>query len=140
MTKYSYTTIESYFTKNTNSSVDKIKYLIYYFESWTQTLYNKTFIQEDIKFKAKNNDLAIDLTETNNKEITEFNKDALFVLNSVIQTYGDKTSNELKVLIKSEYPYIKAQKINKDNIIKKEDIREYYRSISEIKDVKKLDK
>lgn len=138
MTKYSYTTIESYFTKNTNSSVDKIKYLIYYFEAWTQTLLGKTFLTDELEFKVINNSLEMFLSEGIKEESKD--EDLIFIINSVLKTYKGKSKNELEVLIKSEYPYIKARKVNKDNIIKIEDMIDYYSSISDIKVAKKLDK
>ena len=104
---------------------------MYYFEAWTQTIFSKSFLTDKIDFNVTNSTLEITL-EPSNKEETK-DEDIIFIINSVLKTYGDKSKNELEALIKSEYPYIKAQKINKDNKIKKEDVVDYYSSITDIK-------
>ena len=128
---YRYKTIRDYLVKDKKIEEDKLIYLMYYFEAWTQTIFSKSFLTDKIDFNVTNSTLEITL-EPSNKEETK-DEDIIFIINSVLKTYGDKSKNELEALIKSEYPYIKAQKINKDNKIKKEDMVDYYSSITDIK-------
>lgn len=128
---YKYKTIRDYLVKDKKIDEDKLNYIMYYFEAWTQTIFSKSFLTDKIDFSVTNSTLEITL-EPNNKEETK-DEDIIFIINSVLKTYGDKSKNELEALIKSEYPYIKAQKINKDNKIKKEDMVDYYISITDIK-------
>ena len=135
---YKYKTIRDYLVKDKKIDEDKLNYIMYYFEAWTQTIFSESFLTDKIDFNVTNSTLEITL-EPNNKEETK-DEDIIFIINSVLKTYGYKSKNELEALIKSEYPYIKAQKINKDNKIKKEDMVDYYSSISDIEVAKKLDK
>lgn len=135
---YRYKTIRDYLLKDKKIEENKLIYFMYYFEAWTQTLLGKTFLTDELEFKVINNSLEMFLSEGNKEESKD--EDVIFIINSVLKTYKGKSKNELEVLIKSEYPYIKARKVNKDNIIKIEDMIDYYSSISDIKVAKKLDK
>ena len=135
---YRYKTIRDYLLKDKKIEENKLIYFMYYFEAWAQTLLGKTFLTDELEFKVINNSLEMILSEGIKEESKD--EDLIFIINSVLKTYKGKSKNELEVLIKSEYPYIKARKVNKDNIIKIEDMIDYYSSISDIKVAKKLDK
>lgn len=65
---------------------------------------------------------------------SEFEEESLFLLESVWETYGDKSANELEALTYSEMPWIKARgNISENeacnNAISTQDMREFYLSI-----------
>lgn len=124
----------------------KLQKLSYYFEAWGNALFNTSLIHDTFfeawvhgpvspelyqKYKEYGWN-EIEKSDTNTD--LEFEKDSLFLLESVWETYGDKSANELEALTHSEMPWIKARGSLGDNEpctnrISGEDMREFYLSI-----------
>lgn len=145
MDGYKWQDVSDWFLSQESMSPKKLQKLTYYFEAWSNALFNKSLIN-NTKFEAwvhgpvspelyreykeyKWND--IDKKESNEDV---FDEKTLDLLNSVWLTYGDMSANELEALTHQETPWISARVgldkyENSSRVIKPEDMRKYYYSI-----------
>ena len=122
----------------------KLQKLCYYAEAWSCALFNRGLI-EDSHFEAwVHGPVSPELyqkykdfywmnipSQTFENTLTEEEND---LLESVWLTYGDKSANELEGLTYTETPWCNARSglspnEQSHNIIKFEDMRDFYRSI-----------
>lgn len=129
-----------------NVTPKKLQELAYYVQGWSNALLNRSLI-DDTHFEAwVQGAVSKELYQTYKKygwnTINEpavdvelnFTRNEEDVLNSVIETYGHLSGNELEAQIRLETPWIN-QRIGLDddepsnNVISEDDMRTYYRSI-----------
>lgn len=143
---YSVFDISEYFLKNVEKvTPKKLQKLCYYAEAWSHALLNRGLINDSHfeawihgpvspelyrKYKQYGWDI-LPQTESNDVILRE---EVVDLLNSVIETYGDLSGNELEALTHSETPWIEARTgYDEDescNVqIKSETMKNYYKSI-----------
>ncbi|HGF1448435.1 TPA: Panacea domain-containing protein [Streptococcus suis] len=146
MKSYTIKQISDWFLFQSSMTPKKLQKLSYYFEAWGNALFNTSLIY-NTKFEAWVHGPVspelyqmyrgygwneIEKLDTSND--SEFEEESLFLLESVWETYGDKSANELEALTHSEMPWIKARgNISENeacnNAISTQDMREFYLSI-----------
>lgn len=146
MEEYSVFDVADWFLNKESMTPKKLQKLSYYFEAWGHALFNQNFIK-DTQFQAwvhgpvspdlynKYRDYGwnyIPKIEVDNSDM--FEREVVFLLESVWETYGDKSANELEALTHSESPWINARKglesdQPSDNVISSEDMHSFYKSI-----------
>ncbi|MEW4353816.1 type II toxin-antitoxin system antitoxin SocA domain-containing protein [Streptococcus pneumoniae] len=146
MKVYTIEQVSDWFLFQSSMTPKKLQKLSYYFEAWGNALFNISLIY-DTKFEAwvhgpvspelyqKYRDYGWNEIEKLDKNTdSEFEEKSLFLLQSVWETYGDKSANELEALTHGEMPWIKARGSLADNdscntVISEKDMREFYLSI-----------
>ncbi|MBU5668497.1 DUF4065 domain-containing protein [Peptoniphilus sp. MSJ-1] len=145
MQTYSYRDVSDWFLSKESMSPKKLQKLTYYSEAWSNALFKESLIN-DTSFEAwvhgpVSPELYKDYKEYGWNEIPQkpdnskrFIDKVIELLESVWETYGDKSANELEALTHQEYPWIKAREgykelENSNAKIEPEVMGEYYRSI-----------
>lgn len=145
MKRYSVLDVAKWFLSKESMTPKKIQKLSYYFEAWSNALFDCSLINDTV-FEAwihgpVSKKLYSEYKEYGWNDVPKsgsvdylFDEKALDLLESVWVTYGDKSANELEILTHSELPWINARKgispeQQSNNEISKEDMRKYYKSI-----------
>lgn len=145
--------IADWFLHKEDISPKRLQKLVYYVQAWSYTLFGKPFMFEDgspAKFEAWQhgpvNRLLYDKYKgmgwhkihfSNEKtENITFEPMELDLLESVWETYGDYSPNEIENLTHSEDPWLKARERDgvsegesSQELILPEDMKKYYSSV-----------
>lgn len=141
MKTYNIEQVANWFLSQSSMTKRKLQILTYYFEAWGHALFNRSLIH-DTNFKAQDYGPISpkldqlykeykwdEIEQLSTKNDSEFDENSLFLLESVWETYGDLSINELSVLTCNELPYIIAKRNLNNPIINTNDMREFYLSI-----------
>lgn len=145
--------VADWFLQKEDISPKRLQKLVYYVQAWSYTLFNEPFMYEDgepAQFEAwkhgpvnpplyneyKGNGWhKIHLVDKKNKHKT-FAPMELDLLESVWETYGEYSPNEIENLTHAEQPWIKARDRDgvaegdsSNEVIRPEDMKSYYGSV-----------
>lgn len=120
----------------------KLQKILYYIQAWNLALLNKPLFEEDFEAwlhgpvirkvwdEYKGHSVLIgELPEQNENINVKFTEDQEDVIEDVIDAYGDKSGYYLEALTHQEYPWKNARKQGENTIIKKEEMKKYYRNL-----------
>lgn len=135
MDNYSIFDIAAWFTKEINPSEKKLQKLLYYSEAWCNALYNKSLFKNVYFIAAPNGPMTPQLSNASEKNTKEIKNDKVIqLLQSIIETYGYLSENELEVISRKEQPW-RSARIGYaegepcENKISKTEMKSYYRAI-----------
>ena len=139
--------VADWFLSKATMTHKKLQKLCYYYKAWGLALYDKDLLPEssfqawvhgpvNVEIYHKYKDYGwndIPMTADNS---SLFNEKELDLLDSVWMSYGDMTANALEVQTHVEEPWRKARLgvddfDNCTNIIRNEDMRDYYKELYE---------
>lgn len=145
--------VADWFLKKSPISPKRLQKLVYYTQAWGFALFDKSFMgdnndSDNAQFEAwahgpVNHDLyskykeyGWNLIETPENDGFNFDSSQQDLLESIWETYGSYSPNEIENLTHSENPWINARKRSNakdgescNELITPEDMREYYLSI-----------
>lgn len=120
----------------------KLQKILYYIQAWNLALLNEPLFEEDFEAwlhgpvirkvwdEYKSHSVLIgELSEQNENINIKFTEDQEDVIEDVIDAYGNKSGYYLESLTHQEDPWKNARKQGENTIIKKEEMKKYYRNL-----------
>ena len=120
----------------------KLQKILYYIQAWNLALLNEPLFEEDFEAwlhgpvirkvwdEYKGHSVLIgELSEQNENINLKFTEDQEDVIEDVIDAYGNKSGYYLESLTHQEDPWKNARKQGENTIIKKEEMKKYYRNL-----------
>ena len=120
----------------------KLQKILYYIQAWNLALLNEPLFEEDFEAwlhgpvirkvwdEYKSNSVLIgELSEQDENINVKFTEDQEDVIEDVIDAYGNKSGYYLESLTHQEDPWKNARKQGENTIIKKEEMKKYYRNL-----------
>lgn len=120
----------------------KLQKILYYIQAWNLALLNEPLFEEDFEAwlhgpvirkvwdEYKGHSVLIgELSEQDENINLKFTEDQEDVIEDVIDAYGNKSGYYLESLTHQEDPWKNARKQGENTIIKKEEMKKYYRNL-----------
>lgn len=120
----------------------KLQKILYYIQAWNLALLNEPLFEEDFEAwlhgpvirkvwdEYKSHSVLIgELSEQDENINVKFTEDQEDVIEDVIDAYGNKSGYYLESLTHQEDPWKNARKQGENTIIKKEEMKKYYRNL-----------
>ena len=120
----------------------KLQKILYYIQAWNLALLNEPLFEEDFEAwlhgpvirkvwdEYKSHSVLIgELSEQDENINVKFTEDQEDVIEDVIDAYGNKSGYYLESLTHQEGPWKNARKQGENTIIKKEEMKKYYRNL-----------
>lgn len=120
----------------------KLQKILYYIQAWNLALLDEPLFEEDFEAwlhgpvirkvwdEYKSNSVLIgELSEQDENINVKFTEDQEDVIEDVIDAYGNKSGYYLESLTHQEDPWKNARKQGENTIIKKEEMKKYYRNL-----------
>lgn len=120
----------------------KLQKILYYIQAWNLALLNEPLFEEDFEAwlhgpvirkvwdEYKSHSVLIgELSEQDENINVKFTEDQEDVIEDVIDAYGNKSDYYLESLTHQEDPWKNARKQGENTIIKKEEMKKYYRNL-----------